>query len=250
MIAEGISLVFPVMNRTNILVQSVPTWLESDAFNELIIVDWSSSEPIFTDPSTQDIINDPRVKVIRVENEPFFLSPSHSINLGVSRASNNIILKLDIDYKLINFDLFKFIKNISPILKRSFFVTDFGFCKVTISMMGFVLFNKDHFLAVNGYNENLRGWGYEDIDFYNRLSEITQKNIISDLESYVFHIPHDDSLRIANHIDKETPIVDNERMNRARAKALPWTKPSSYNTVKTIYDSDNKVKCEFVERIK
>lgn len=250
MVAEDVSLVFPVMNRTDVLIQSIPTWLESGSFNELIIVDWSSSEPIFTDPRTQDIINDPRVKVIRVENEKFFLSPSYSINLGVSRASNKKILKLDIDYKLINFDLFKFIQKVSPLLNRSFFVTDFQFCKITISIIGFVLFNKDHFLAVNGYNENLRGWGYEDINFYNRLSEIVQKNIISDLERYIFHIPHDDALRNANHIDKEIPLVDNERMNRARAKGLPWTKPSSYNTINTIYSSDNKPKCEFVERIK
>ena len=250
MVAEGISLLFPVMNRTNVLIQSIPTWLESDSFSELIIVDWSSSEPIFTDPLTQNIINDPRVRIIRVENEPYFLSPSYAINLGVSRASNKKILKLDVDYKLINIDLFRFINQISPLLKRSFFVTDFVFCKITISIIGFILFNKDHFLAVNGYNENLKGWGYEDIDFYNRLSEVVQKNILSDLDSYIFHIPHEDSLRVANYIDKETPIIDNERMNRVRAKGLFWTTPSSYNTIKTIYSSDNKVKCEFVERIK
>lgn len=247
--SEGISLVFPVMNRTDVLIQSVPTWLESNSFNELIIVDWSSSEPIFTDPRTQDIINDSRVRVIRVENEKFFLSPSYSINLGVARSSNKKILKLDIDYKLINFDLFKFIHKVSPLLNRSFFVTDFPFCKITISIIGFVLFNKDHFLAVNGYNENLRGWGYEDINFYDRLSMIVQKNIISDLESYIFHIPHDDALRSVNHIDKEIPLGDNERMNRARAKAFPSTKLSQYKTIDTIYCND-KAKYELVERIK
>lgn len=247
---SGLSLVFAVMNRTEVLIQSIPTWLESKSFDELIIVDWSSKEPVFTDSRTQNIINDPRVRIIRVENEPYFLTPSFPLNLGISKASNKKVLKLDIDYKLTNSTLFDFINKISPLLNRSFFVTDFQFCKITISIIGFILLNKEHFLAINGYNENLRGWGYEDMDLYDRLSQLVQKNILKDLDDYIFHIPHEDSLRIANYVDKETPIIDNERMNRVRAKGLPWTKPSSYNTINTIYGSDNKVKCEFLERIK
>jgi hypothetical protein len=246
---NDLSLVFPIMNRTNILIQSIPTWLGSDGFNELIIIDWSSKEPVFTDPRIQNIIDDPRVRIIRVENETHFLTPSFPLNLGISKASNKKVLKLDIDYKLTNPTLFDFINKISPLLNRSFFVTDFQFCKTTISIIGFILLNQDHFFAVNGYNENLRGWGYEDMDLYDRLSRLVQKNILKDLDDYIFHIPHDDSLRIANSLDKEIPIVDNERMNRYRAKALVWTKPSEYKVIDTVY-SNNKVKCEFVERIK
>jgi hypothetical protein len=246
---DGLSLVFSVMNRTNVLIQSIPSWLKSKSFDELIIVDWSSTIPIYNDPIVKDIIKDDRIKIIRVENEKSFISPSFPLNLGISKALNENIIKLDIDYQLINLELFDFINTIKPLLKKSFFVTDSPFCKTTISIIGFILLNKYHFLYVNGYNENLKGWGFEDLDLYQRLESLIAKNILTDLDDYIFHIPHDDSLRIANYVDKQTPIGDNERMNRSRAKAFPPTKLSEYKTIDTIY-CNNKVKYELVERIR
>jgi predicted glycosyltransferase involved in capsule biosynthesis len=246
---DGLSLVFPIMNRTHVLIQSIPTWLESKSFDELIIVDWSSKIPIYDDPLVKQIIEDSRVKIIRVENETSFISLSFALNLGISKASNTNILKLDIDYKLINLELFNFIDTIKPLLKSSFFITEPQYCKITISIVGFILLNKNHFFNVNGYNENLKGWGYEDSDLYIRLSRLVQKNLLTDLDDYIFHIPHEDSLKIENYVDKETPIGDNERMNRIRARVFPCKKPSTYKTIDIVYNN-NKVKYELVERIK
>jgi predicted glycosyltransferase involved in capsule biosynthesis len=248
----GLSIVFPVMNRTGILVQSVPSWLDNDIVDEIIIVDWSSSTPIYEDPTTQHIISNDKVRVIRVNNEKFFLTPSLSINLGVVRSSYNNILKLDIDYKLINNDFLIKIKKMLPILKTSFFVTDYDYCKnnpENICLTGFTFFNKLHFFSVNGYNENLNGWGYEDLDFYDRMSHISHKYIISDLDKYILHIPHSNELRMVNHQDKHLKISDTEKMNRYRAKTFEQKKFLQYKTL-DIIDQNGKPKYEILERYK
>ena len=245
---NNISLVFPVMNRTHVLIQSVPTWLQSDLVDEVVIVDWSSKIPIYEDPLTQSIVSDPRVRIVRIDNEPFFLNPSFSINVGVIKATYPHILKLDIDYQLIDIKFMSLIKKLLPKLNDGFFITDFAYLEDLICMMGFVFFHKKHFEMVGGYNEIFRGWGYEDIHMYNKLSQVCQKYIISNLTKFIFHIPHDDVLRNENHIDKYIPIVDNERKNRERGMAEPPAM-SQYKTIKTLVEND-LIKYEIMERLK
>jgi hypothetical protein len=139
-----------------------------------------------------------------------------------------------------------------PILKTSFFVTDYGYCNnnpENICLTGFTLFNKLHFFSVNGYNENLNGWGYEDLDFYDRMSHISQKYIISDLDKYILHIPHSDELRMINHRDKNLKTSDTEKMNRYRAKAFEQKEILNYKTL-DIIDQNGKPKYEILERYK
>lgn len=248
MSTNKVSLVFPVMNRTHILIQTVPSWLLSELVSEVVIVDWSSKIPIYDDPLTQSIVADPRVRIIRVDNEEFFLNPAFSINIGVVKATYPNILKLDIDYKLIDTKFMSLINNILPKLDDGFFVTDFAFVKDLICMLGFVLFNRKHFDMVGGYNEVFRGWGYEDLHMYDKLSQVCQKYVISNLTKFVYHIPHDDTLRNENHIDKQISLVDNERKNRERS-LLPSPPMSSYNTVTKLVDNGT-IKYEILERIK
>lgn len=242
-----LSIVFPVMNRTQRLIESVPTWIDHSIFDEIVIVDWSSSLPIYDDPLTQNIINHPKVKIIRVQNEEFFISPSFSINVGVSRATYDYILKLDIDYKLVNDKFVNYLHRPITKLHNSFFTTDYKLLN-DICLTGFVLFNRQHFHQVNGYNEIFNGWGYEDLHMYSKLSRVAERFIISNLEQFIYHIPHDDTLRNANHVDKSIGIGDNEKLNRARA-TLPEPPRSEYRVIHTL-SKDNKIKYEILERIK
>lgn len=249
---DGLSIVFPVMNRTEILCQSVPTWLDNDFVDEIIIVDWSSNIPIYNDERTSSIISNSKIRLIRVDKEKFFLTPSLSLNLGILRASNDNILKLDIDYKLINKKFFDNISKLKPTLKKNFFVMDSATCSDNpdnICLTGFVFFHRSYFLTVNGYNENLSGWGFEDLDLYDRMSPEAQKFIIKDIDKYIYHIPHSDKLRTINHIDYNLNHKDTERLNRGRAIAFPQKKMSEYITKHTVLEN-NKIKYEIVERIK
>lgn len=58
---------------------------------------------------------------------------------------------------------------------------------------GLLLVRKEHFLAVNGFNSDLDGWGFEDLDFQLRLQFI--KNITPQLVGEATHLTHSDNIR-------------------------------------------------------
>ena len=41
-----ISVICGIRNRTENLMKSIPSWLEADGVEEIIITDWNSSEPV------------------------------------------------------------------------------------------------------------------------------------------------------------------------------------------------------------
>ena len=43
---QGISIVTACMNREDFLVQALPSWLQIEEVNEVVIVDWSSKKPV------------------------------------------------------------------------------------------------------------------------------------------------------------------------------------------------------------
>ena len=71
-----------------------------------------------------------------------------------------------------------------------------------------VSFWKDDFIKINGYNENLTGWGKEDSEMVQRLHNIGIKGKRLKFAGIVFHIYHNElsksRLEINNTIEKET----------------------------------------------
>ena len=100
-----ISLVVPVMNRSDRVVDCLSTWIDQKEVNEVLIVDWSSTIPIKTDESLFSITKHEKTKIVRVNDEKSFMSMSYSLNVGVREAIQDHILKCDIDYKLTNPEL-------------------------------------------------------------------------------------------------------------------------------------------------
>ena len=71
---------------------SIHSWLYYPEVKEIIITDWSSDNPI---GYLEKI--DPRIKVIRVEGEQYY-NASTPVNMAIKKATNPIIMKLDVDY--------------------------------------------------------------------------------------------------------------------------------------------------------
>lgn len=70
---------------------------------------------------------------------------------------------------------------------------------------GLGYFHRDNFYKIGGFNENFIGWGGEDIDFYDRLEKIgIERSVILNIKDFVYHIPHDENLKVVNHKDKNT----------------------------------------------
>ncbi|KKJ05570.1 glycosyltransferase family 2 protein [Burkholderia gladioli] len=62
---------------------------------------------------------------------------------------------------------------------------------------GLLLVRRDDFLAVNGYNGRLHGWGWEDQDMISRLTLGAGLTRIQ--EGHALHISHDDHARISQY---------------------------------------------------
>jgi len=214
-----ISIILGVKDRTERLEECLASWNRGycSLIKEIVIVDWSSEIPII---NNQNIIkeieksnkkNKVFIKIARVENQKFY-NRCQALNLARSLTSSNhpLLLKLDADYISVNTNWLRCMPTINNELINYFVVASPLFCDSNYT--GFLFINKKHFDMVNGYNENLDShWGYEDKDLENRLSNIEVENlnqfqkesklekvIFYDIKNHIYHIPHDDNLRLQN----------------------------------------------------
>ena len=79
---KKITAVFPVMNRNQHVCETVPSWISCEEIAEIVLVDWSSRNPIHMDENFKNICKNKKVKIIRIENEQYFLNPSFALNIG------------------------------------------------------------------------------------------------------------------------------------------------------------------------
>jgi len=214
-----VSIILGVKDRTERLAECLASWNRGycSLIREIIIVDWSSKIPIINNEKIIKQIeksnakNSIFIKIARVENQKFY-NRCQALNLARSLTSSNnpVLLKIDADYVSVNTNWLRCMPAINNNLTNYFVGTSPLFCDSNYT--GFLFVNKKHFDMVNGYNENLDShWGYEDKDLENRLSNIEvenlnqfqnksklQKVIFYDIKNHIYHIPHDDNLRLEN----------------------------------------------------
>jgi glycosyltransferase involved in cell wall biosynthesis len=195
-----ISVVVPVMNRSDRIIPCLSTWIDQNGIGEIVIVDWSSTIPIRNDPNLEKFLKHWKIRIIRVNEEPYFISMSHSLNVGIFHARGDHILKIDIDYQLKNKELLRSLER-SQFNKHLFCGTIPN--EENYDFHGFCFFEKRYFTEINGYNENCRGWGFDDEDFYRRMEKIgLERVVIMNMNDFIYHMPHDDDLRVANYPQK------------------------------------------------
>jgi hypothetical protein len=229
-----ISAVISSMNRTDRLIQMLPTWAEIEKISDIVIVDWSSKDPIIENENIKNILNKyNKIKIIRVENQKYFhLSKSYNIGFKYTNPKYQILLKLDVDYVSIKDSWIdclslNFWTNGNIYLLKHYFIT--GSWKFYRSSNGFLLVNKTDFKSINGYNENLGYiWGYEDVDLHKRLMQSKQKKDehfsrieFFNIKDYMYHIPHDDELRTCNYLSKEKDHKINQEISEKQPNWIP-----------------------------
>jgi hypothetical protein len=82
----------------------------------------------------------------------------------------------------------------------------------TVGFGGRVVCSKTHFLEVGGYDESFVGWGYEEIDFVNRLHKSGCKKISIPIK-YLRKIEHTDQERVSNYNPKFTKQINPTHKN-------------------------------------
>ena len=196
-IEEGICIMCCVMNRTENILKNIHTWLKQNV-NQIIIVDWSSKENFYKQMTK---INDPRILYVYVDQEETYIR-SFAQNLGASLCKYNKLFKIDSDIILYN-DFFE--KH--PLNEGEFYVGDFTCARDENekSLHGNMYLFIDDYFRINGYNEYIKTYGWDDSDFTIRLNLCGLKKKIFNMD-LLYHVPHGDELRVSNS-KKDPPLV-------------------------------------------
>ena len=184
----GVSLVTSCRNRNENLIKALPSWLANPDVSEVIIVDWTSETAVASDLAVNGI-EDARIRVIRVENEPRWIL-AYPFNLGFQSARFDKILKVDADI-VIQPDFFR--RN--PLKRRQFIAGNWRTAAEGQAFVNgfFYVLHRD-LIDLAGFNEYITTYGWDDEELYARLVElgIERHDVASDC---IFHLPHDDAAR-------------------------------------------------------
>jgi hypothetical protein len=219
------SLVTACMNRERHLRENLARWLALPFIRELIIVDWSNARPLLELAAI-----DERIRILRVVDEARWVL-SYSFNLGISQASNEIIVKCDADSAPS-----RAIEECEP-SATEFYAGHWRTGKAAgkPSINGQCVFSRTQFAKVNGYSEFMRVYGRDDEDLYSRL--ISAGYARCEIPSAAFEfIDHSGDDRLANQLAKQTGAVSGsyvdrflerspaffEMQNLYIGEALPW----------------------------
>lgn len=163
-IKKGVSFVTVSMNREQNLLRALPTWLETEV-DEIVIVDWSSKENLAEKLMK---FNDPRVIVVQIKDEERWIL-THAFNVGLKVACREKIYKLDSDIIIS--------KNF--ITENKIYENEFirGFWKTAVDAGDesqkyvngtFGAFNNS-LKKIGYYDERIMTYGWDDSDIYYRL---------------------------------------------------------------------------------
>lgn len=206
---SGISVICGVMNRSQTLARSLKNWLSFGQIDEIVIVDWGSSDGLSTIINGMD---DPRLRIVRVESVDRWVL-TFALNLAASFATRDKLLKLDSDVTLHP----SFFAN-HNLCKGGFFAGDWRLAKSRNEqhLNGAVFCYRADFVAINGYDERIQTYGWDDDNLYERL-EINGLHREAFRCGSLVHEAHSDFLRVQNqtiaspssHIQKNKVLARN-----------------------------------------
>ncbi|MBT42232.1 MAG: hypothetical protein CMF12_06870 [Idiomarina sp.] len=211
-VGEGVSLVTCCKNRNENLVKAIPSWISCDDIDEIVIVDWSSDEPV-KDYLQEKGIEDARIKVVRVDDQPRWIL-SYAFNIGFRIASYDKVLKTDADIVLSS-DFFR--KN--KLTNDVFIAGDWRkAAKGQEFINGFFYVPRVNLQRINGFNEYITTYGWDDDDIYDRLTKsgLTRKLVDT---STIYHLPHDDTQRTGEDTEDENHLNAFFKTTKAKIRA-------------------------------
>jgi len=227
---ERVAITTGCLNRIDHLKKSISTWTSIPEVDVVVVVDWGSTPPVAPELTRLD----ERVVCVRTEQGAWQNSRCHNLEFAAASAMEcDLVLRVDNDV------------SVAPNFFRRHAVFDGGFYAVDChavpkklddkrNLCGTIFAAVRHWRRVNGYNERLVQYGYEDEDLFARLeaSGLTWRRC--DL-STLDHSPHPDSMRLANlACSRMSPVVSKSTdasqlkdflitLSRQIAETRPWT---------------------------
>lgn len=213
-----ISIVTTYKNRREHIEKVLPTWLKQTKSEfEIIITDYESDDDI-TGLLKKHKTEGVTIRHVRCTNLPKF-NLSHARNIGASYAQGDILFFVDVDTALPPNATSFISDNICSDLYLA--AVDSKIQKEIINGGLIAVYATEH-MSICGFNESLKGWGFEDIDYKQRLEN-------SGLHFYkisnkIYHcIDHPDDERTRCYEDKKDVSWDKNRQ-----AALKLWKPSQF----------------------
>lgn len=216
-IKKGISIFSVCMNRNKNLLENIESWLTHPSVDEVVIVDWSSTTPVRE--TLKEFVDHEKLIIVRVHYQREWIL-TVSFNLAARFTTRSTILKMDAD-NLLHRDFFQ--KHPLSEDTRIFYAGDYK--KATVEsekyLNGLLWIHRKHFFMVNGYNENITTYGWDDDDIKNRLSEqgLEEKCIHYDTVS---NKQHSDNDRLV-HQESVKDIALSIQCNRYYSLQKTWS---------------------------
>jgi hypothetical protein len=202
-----ISLVTSCMNRNEFLKLSLLKSWVLFPFKEIIIVDWSSKEDVSLDlrygmidvgvdsSKCQAFLDAHNIDILKVRDKKLY-NHSEVRNYKVKHSTSDWILCIDADVMLTT----DFLSTLELTDENVYYINKS--LKSDRGLFGTSLFSRKLYDEVGGFDEEIKYWGSEDSQFYERADKLGYKP--ADIRSYtMYHQPHDDKLRVEN-----TPVND------------------------------------------
>ncbi|RBI84727.1 hypothetical protein DRV85_12320 [Rhodosalinus halophilus] len=223
----GTSVVTCSMNRNRNLVKALPSWLKHQEVCEIVIVDWSSEEPVRRALSDARV-EDERIRILRVDGADRWVL-SYAFNAGFRFSRYQKILKADADIVLSE-DFFE--KN--ELASLDAFVAG-NWRKVGRGQEhtnGFFYASRRALAHIGGFNEYITTYGWDDDDLYGRLVQAgyERRDVAPDTIHHLLHsdsertgAKHDDAATFRDVFESRTDFMIHR--NRHLARLLPeWTR--------------------------
>jgi hypothetical protein len=206
-IKKGISLITAVKNRQESFEEALKTWITHEEIDEIIIVDWGSDLTLL--PLVQKYQNGKIILAV-VSDQPKWIL-SFAYNLAARLTSRTKILKIDADVKILPRFFEKHI--LEP---GKFYCGNWRIRRNDNEMHlnGIVYLHREDFFSVNGYNEFIKFYGWDDSDLYQRLAAAGLTRNDFDLDT-LYHIPHGNRTIFQDKPDHLSDIPEEERATLA-----------------------------------
>jgi predicted glycosyltransferase involved in capsule biosynthesis len=169
----------------------------SDEISSIIIIDFNEDKPSISNESINLIKEKTPLKYIFIKDQPYF-NKSIALNIATCYSTAEILLFCDADILLEKKFIMDGCKKLST--SESVFLTPEYVVESDTQERrpapGICMLHRNNFLTVNGYSSEYKGWGMEDIDFIQRLSNA---GIDRSLLSSGIHLSHPNEVRTQHY---------------------------------------------------
>lgn len=219
-----ISLCGPVMNRKHYLQKTLPNVLKLDGSLEVIIYDISSSDGLYHWLEEVGALD--RVSYYRLDGNRIWHHP-WCFNLAMKKGTGDLLIRWSVD----NFISGEYLDYVIATHTGSGKVCTRGW----LGSHGRIGISRETFYELGGFDEEMIGWGYDDIDFIERAKLLGGREIVfpDKFNSYIRH-PRTDS-----GLYQDETCAQNRRLSQEKRKnhcppqdrwgeEIDWLVPDEY----------------------